>query len=263
MLGSLWCGWLLHAQRARSGAGAMENPPQGNGSGKGKKRRREGQDTLKYNVHVFARDGDAKAADELYEKLLGHESISQHTYNVLLGLCAGIVTNHEHQNNTTGADVSKVTQVPALKAFDIFEQMKKDGISANETTYTALIRASAKCNEPERGIKMLLEKNEQQITAKLRSCTPLLQAFADKDDLQGALQIDKHMAENEILPTEEEYKQLARVYTSANDEKGLSTLLRRMRRQLTFLSDHTNAILTEYFNAQPQYTVHKCTISEV
>ncbi|XP_047310582.1 proteinaceous RNase P 1, chloroplastic/mitochondrial-like [Impatiens glandulifera] len=212
-------------------------------SSKKKSRRETPEGILRHKFDMCSKNGDVAEALRLYDDARRNGSqLLQHHYNVLLYLCSSV---------SSGSGVAKG---PAInqgleRGFEIFKQMRADGIQPNEATFTSLARLAVAKEDPEMAFDLVKQMKDCGIPPKLRSYGPALFGFCRKGMADKAYEVDTDMVESGVLAEESELSALLKLSSESNRDKKVYEMLHRLRASVRQVTEETAEIVEEWFKS--------------
>lgn len=193
-----------------------------------KKQKPEAQ--FRYNLDTCIKNNDLDGALALYNSAA--VNLTSYHYNALLHLLSS-------------SSQSKVIDY----SFEIFNKMISSGIKPNEATVTNVARIAATKSGEYAFDFIKRMKSEYNVTLKLRTFAPVINAFCNDFEAEKAYEVEHFMADLGISPEEVEVTALLRVSSKKGlGEKAYEYLL-KLRNCVNSVKPETVEILEEWFKS--------------
>jgi proteinaceous RNase P len=133
-------------------------------------------------------------------------------------------------------------------ALHVFQHMLSSNSKVPEASYTSMIKICALASAPEEGMKLLDKMCESGVEPRLRSYVGLIEAFAQRSDLQSLKKVFNHMEKYDVAPSQMEYANLLRVLRQNNKEEEGLALLQKCMSVVRVLEPSLASAVTYFFS---------------
>ncbi|CAH0519946.1 unnamed protein product [Peronospora belbahrii] len=232
-----------------------------------KERRRERKQTpaqkielqFRSQVETCVQENDPAQALQVYEQMKREGvSVAAYVYNMIINLCSKA---NEPMNFKAGA--CKVYEEMKQQASAATNQTKMKAVVVGEPIYSAMIKLCSNVNDFDACDALIAELEEAKVVPKLRTFSPLLQAYSAAGNLDKCVWVHEKLRSHDLEPMEDGYVALLRVCVKTGNAERFYAFLHRFIDEIWQPSLSTWDVLKEWFNSEAsQVNGRKWKISE-
>jgi len=232
----------------------LSAPPEVSSKKRRKKKKDKPLSDVFYKISMAAKTNDRPAAMEAFRSARDAGlKLTQGLVNTVLFVIVGGEDWFETAQTACQPEQQPSPEVRQLEAYrdEVIQYMQEHRLLSDAMVYIAQARLSACLGDPDGAFHLAQQMLQDKITARLRVFTPALVGFAERGEIQKALEIEKIMDEHELEYTELEFRLLLKACTNAQGASysEVARILWRIGKELTFLEKDTIDVARTYFTS--------------